>query len=82
MQDEIKDFTNLNAWKEGHRLVLSVYEFTKEFPEDERFGLISQLRRASVSITSNIAEGFARYYFKDKVRFYYMARGSVSEVQN
>lgn len=74
MKHEIKDFTDLNAWKEGHKFVLGIYELTNNFPKDERFGLISQLRRAAVSITSNIAEGFSRYYFKDKVRFYYIAR--------
>jgi len=78
----ITSFQDLDVWKEAHRLVLSVYRVTKDFPADERFGIISQLRRASSSITANIAEGFSRYYFKDKIRFYYQSRGSVSEVQN
>jgi len=82
MSEEVKNFTDLNAWKEAHKFVLGLYELTKKFPEDEKYGLISQLRKAAVSITSNIAEGFSRYYFKDKVRFYYMSRGSASEVQN
>lgn len=82
MSEEVKNFTDLNTWKEAHKFVLGVYELTKKFTEDEKYGLISQLRRAAVSITSNIAEGFARYYFKDKIRFYYMARCSVSGVQN
>jgi len=80
--DEIKSFTDLNTWKEGHVLVLKIYKITKQFPKTEQFALTSQIERAAVSITSNIAEGFSRYYFKDKVGFYYMARGSVSEVQN
>ena len=61
---------------------MKIYEITKKFPKNEQFGLTSQIERAVISITSNIAEGFSRYYFKDKVRFYYMARSSVSEVQN
>ena len=78
----IKSFTDLNAWKEGHKLVLLVYAIIKLFPQEERFGLVSQLGRAVVSITSNIAEGFSRYSPKDKMRFYYMALGSLTEVQN
>ena len=55
----IKSFEDLNAWKEGHKFVLIVYELTKKFPREEMFGLVSQLRRAVVSITSNVAEGFS-----------------------
>lgn len=51
---------DLEAWKEGHKLVLSVYEITKSFPKEETFGIISQMRRCAVSVTSNIAEGFSR----------------------
>ncbi len=82
MVDKIIHFTGLNAWKEGHKLILEVYTLVEKFPKKEQFGLTSQIERAAVSITSNIAEGFSRFYFKDKIRFYYMARGSVSEVQN
>ena len=82
MTQEIKNFYDLNAWKKGHLLVLEIYKITQHFPKDELYGLISQLRRASSSITANIAEGFARYHFKDKIRFYYHSRGSVAEVQN
>lgn len=68
--------------EKAHILVLSVYKITKKFPPDELFGIVSQLRRASISVTSNIAEGFSRYHYADRVRFYYMSRGSLSEVQN
>jgi four helix bundle protein len=78
----IKSFTQLDAWKEGHNLVLMIYQLTKSFPKEEMFGLISQLRRAVVSITSNIAEGFSRRSYKEKLQFYSMALGSVTEVQN
>jgi four helix bundle protein len=78
----VKDFYDLDAWAKGHSLVLEIYKITKEFPKEEKFGAIDQLRRASSSITANIAEGFGRYHFNDKTRFYYQARGSASEVQN
>ncbi|MFA6190059.1 MAG: four helix bundle protein [Candidatus Staskawiczbacteria bacterium] len=82
MENKIKNFYELEAWQEGHKLVLDIYKITAGFPLDERFGVISQLRRASSSITANIAEGFDRYHFNDKIRFYYQSRGSVGEVQN
>ena len=78
----IKSFTDLNAWIEGHKLVLMIYNETKLFPKEEMFGLISQMRRCAVSITSNIAEGFSRQPYKEKVQFYSMAQGSVTELQN
>ncbi|HBI16973.1 MAG: S23 ribosomal protein [Candidatus Moranbacteria bacterium GW2011_GWF2_34_56] len=79
---KIKSFTDLNAWKEGHKLVLMIYKITKSFPEDEKFGLVSQMRRCAVSITSNIAEGFSRRGNKEKIQFYYIAAGSITELQN
>lgn len=81
-QDKIKSFTDLNVWKEGHSLVLMVYKVRKFFPDDEKFGLTNQLCRAAVSITSNVAEGFGRFSYKDKLRFYYNSLGSLYEVQN
>lgn len=79
---KIRTFTDLDAWKEGHRLVVIIYRLTKHFPQDEQFGLTSQIRRAVISITSNVAEGFSRGSYKDKIRFYEMALGSLTEVQN
>lgn len=78
----IKSFTDLNAWREGHKLVLVIYQLTEYFPAKERFGLVNQIQRAAVSITSNIAEGFSRHSNKEKAQFYFMALGSLSEVQN
>ncbi|MFA6534481.1 MAG: four helix bundle protein [Patescibacteria group bacterium] len=78
----IKNFYDLDAWKMGHQLALGVYKTTKGFPKDELYGVVSQLRRAASSITANIAEGFARYHYKDKVKFYHQSRGSTAEVQN
>lgn len=79
---KIQIFTDLDAWREGHGLVLEIYDITKSFPGEELFGIISQMRRCAVSITSNIAEGFSRQSYKEKVRFYSMAQGSVTELQN
>lgn len=79
---KIRSFTDLNAWKMGHELVLMTYQVSKNFPRDEIFGLTSQTRRCAVSITSNIAEGFSRQSYKEKIQFYAMALGSVTELQN
>ena len=80
--NKIQKFTDLYAWQEGHKLVLMVYRETESFPEKERYGLTDQMRRASVSITSNIAEGFSRRSAKEKNRFYDMAQASLVELQN
>jgi four helix bundle protein len=80
--NKIKEFTDLNSWREAHKLVLLTYRLTHKFPKEEIFGLTNQARRASVSITSNIAEGFGRQTFKDRIHFYYMAQGSLSELKN
>lgn len=81
-ETRIREFTDLKVWQEAHKLVLLVYNETKNFPKDELFGLVSQIRRASVSITSNIAEGFGRQGYKEKVQFYYMSQGSLTELKN
>lgn len=78
----IQNFTDLTTWKEGHKLVLLIYKTTSKFPKSESYALSDQMRRASVSITSNIAEGFSRKSNKEKVQFYYMALGSTTELQN
>jgi len=79
---KIKTFTDLNAWRKGHDLVLRIYQESKRFPKEEQFGLTSQLRRAAVSVTSNIAEGFSRSYLKEKIQFYAISLGSLTEIQN
>jgi len=80
--NKIKTFTDLKVWQKGHELVTMVYEITKEFPKEETYSLVDQMRRAAVSITSNIAEGFGRRGYKDKLRFYYQAQGSLIELKN
>jgi four helix bundle protein len=79
---KVDSFTKLVTWQEGHKLVLIVYNLVKNFPKDERFALIDQIRRAVVSVTSNIAEGFSRGTYKEKAHFYYIALGSLTETQN
>lgn len=78
----IKSFTDLHAWKFGHNLAIEIYRLTKDFPKEETFGLTNQIRRAVVSITSNIAEGFSRNSYKEKVQFYSISLGSLTEVQS
>ena len=75
-------FENLNAWQESRLLIKSVYEITMVFPEHEKFGLTSQMRRAAVSIASNIAEGSGRNSKLDKKHFYRMAYSSLLELLN
>lgn len=82
LSQKIMLFTDLHVWKEGHTLVLMVYRITNEFPNREMFGLVSQMRRSSLSITSNIAEGFGRRSYREKVQFYTTARGSLTELEN
>lgn len=82
MESKIQSFKDLDAWKEGHKLVISIYHVTENFPSKEQFSLINQMRRAVVSVTSNIAEGFSRQSYKDKVKFYSISLGSLTEVQN
>jgi len=79
---KIKSFTDLDAWRSGHGLVLKIYKATEKFPREEIFGLTNQMRRAAVSITSNIAEGFSRSSDKDRINFYKISCGSLTELQN
>jgi four helix bundle protein len=78
----IYSFEKLEVWNESKNFTKLIYAITLKFPDSEKFGLISQLRRASVSICSNIAEGTARNSFKDKAHFTTMAFSSVVEVLN
>ena len=78
----IKNFTDLEVWKEAHKLTLLIYKITQNFPKSEIYGLTSQLRRAAVSIESCIAEGFCRFHYKERLNFYYDSRGSIGEVQS
>ncbi len=78
---KINSFEQLDVWREAHSLVLEIYQITGHFPAEERFGLISQMRRAAVSVPANIAEGFKRRGSNDKVRFYNIAQSSLEELR-
>ncbi len=80
--DKIKRFTDLKAWQASRQLVKSAYQLTENFPRTEQFGLTSQMRRAAISVASNIAEGFRRTSMRDKLHFYVMAHGSLTELEN
>lgn len=79
---KINSFKDLKVWQKGHALVVDTYKITEKFPSREVFGLTSQLRRAIVSVTSNISEGFSRRTSKEKSQFYFIALGSLTEFQN
>jgi four helix bundle protein len=75
-----KSHKRLDVWLKSFELTKSIYEVTKKFPAEEKYGLVSQMRRSAVSIPSNIAEGAARQTNKDAIHFFIVARGSLSEL--
>ena len=80
MKTPARSFQELIVWQKAHQFVLEIYRFTRGFPSDEKFGLTSQIRRASVSVPANIAEGFPKRSAGDKTRFFNIAQGSLEEV--
>ena len=72
-------FQDLIVWQKAHQFVLRIYKFSSKFPKEETYGLTSQLRRAAISIPSNIAEGFIKRGKKDKIRFFNISQGSIEE---
>ena len=80
MRDGRPQITDLRVWQEAHQLRLGIYRITRTFPAEERYDLVSQLRRAAVSIGGNIAEGFGRWTAKDRARYLEIARSSALEV--
>ena len=78
---KMKNFKNLKVWQKGIELVVKVYRYSQKFPQEEIYGLTSQMRRSAISIPSNIAEGAARNSTKDYVRFLYISLGSLSELE-
>ena len=75
-------FERIVAWQKAHEFTLLVYNITKNFPEDERFGVVSQFRRAAVSVGANIAEGYKKLGKADKLRFLNISEGSLAECEN
>jgi four helix bundle protein len=74
-------YKKLEAWKKSMQLVKEIYVLTRSFPKEELYGLISQIKRASVSVPCNIAEGIGRNYKKDTIQFFHISRGSLYEVE-
>lgn len=74
-----ESFTELDVWKEGRKFRNRCFELTKTFPDEEKYGLKSQLNRAARSITANIAEGHGRFHFKENIQYCRISRGSLSE---
>ena len=81
MSNDIKTHKDLKAWQESMKLAKAVYELTNKFPKEEVYGLSSQMRRAAVSVPSNLAEGAARASNKEFIQFLYIALGSLSELE-
>ena len=81
MENKIHSHKDLKVWQEAMDLVTNIYNIVQSFPEIEKFGLSSQMRRAAISIPSNIAEGFARQGNKELTHFLYIALGSLSEIE-
>lgn len=76
----ITRYRDLTVWKHAHQIVLLTYRSARAYPSDERFGLVSQMRRAAISIAANIAEGFGRLHPHDKIKFYNYSQGSLEEL--
>ena len=81
-KSQVRDFTDLQVWQLARELRKLVYGPIRNFPNEEKFALSAQLRRAAVSITANIAEGFGRYSFQENIQFCRLARGSAFEVRD
>ena len=81
MTDKIKTYRDLDIWKVSIQLVKEVYKLTEQFPKQEMYGLVNQMRRAGISIPSNVAEGFRRYHNKEYKQFLYVSLGSCAELE-
>lgn len=79
---KIINFQDLNAWQASRKLFFIVFKITKKYPKEELYNSVSQMRRSAMSVSSNLAEGFGRSTKADKLHFYIMARGSLTELQN
>ena len=80
-EGKIRNFKDLKIWQRGIELVKLVYTITNSFPSDEKYGIISQMRRSAVSVPSNMAEGFMRRHNKEYRQFLYIALGSLAELE-
>ncbi|MGB3024050.1 MAG: four helix bundle protein [Candidatus Saccharimonadales bacterium] len=79
--NKVISYRDLEVWRQSRTLASTIYQLTHDFPASEQFGITNQMRRAAVSIPSNIAEGFGRSTAKEKNQFYYTAKGSLAELE-
>jgi len=79
-EDKLEKFQDLLVWQKAHQLALEIYRVTRDFPKEEKFALVSQMRRAAVSVPANITEGFRKRGRKDKLNFYNIAQASLDEL--
>lgn len=75
-------FRDLKIWQKGYELLMKIYEVTSKYPPEEKYGLTADTKRSTNSIIANIAESHGRYFFKDKIRVLYIARGEIEEVRS
>ncbi len=79
---QIRSFEDLEVYKLARKLRNRIYELTKKLPNDEKYNLVDQMRRASLSLTSNIAEGYGRYHYQENIQYCRQARGSLNELMD
>ena len=82
VREKIKSFEDLEVWQLGKQLTVTAYKLTESFPEREIYGLANQIRRAAVSVPANVAEGFGRFHYMDRVKLFLNARGSLNELRS
>jgi len=81
LSEKLKSYKELKVWQRSYQLCLEIYKITKGFPDEEKYGLTSQLRRAAVSVPSNISEGYGRKTTPEYIQFLYIAYGSICEIE-
>lgn len=79
--EDVAGYKKLNLFQKADELVILIYKNTKNFPREEIFGLVSQMKRAAVSVPANIAEGYNRNNKRERLQFYYISRGSLAELE-
>src|SRR5436190_21316982 len=79
--EQLRTYKDLNAWKNSRELVKEIYEITKSYPREEIYSLTAQIRRCTISVSSNIAEGMGRQHLKETIQFLYLSRGSLYELE-
>jgi len=82
MNRKIKDFTDLDVWNKCNEVKVEIYNLVKILPKDEKYNLSSQMRRAAVSTTANIAEGYGRFHYQENIQFCRQSRGSLYELKD